>query len=159
MRDHIYQLREYLLPYALCGLTCVQMTHKWRDANHLDYLPIEYVFEEGDEGVGQLSERVREEYGKYPVFRPKIPSKGTKPLKDSDVVVPLTPLQVGDFTAYEVGKVTSILDLESARLCERFRTSFLLIGDISHTWGSLSEEAIRTELNLRKIPRRGATLR
>jgi hypothetical protein len=44
--DSIYRLREFLQPYPVCGVTCVQMAHQWKDRQyHLDHVPIEYVFE------------------------------------------------------------------------------------------------------------------
>jgi hypothetical protein len=148
--NRVYRLAEYLERYPLCSLTCIQMAHAWRDAHGWDYLPIEYVFEDGDHGWGQLQERVKEDYGKSPLFRPKIPRK----TRLSGPIVPLTPLQVGDFIAYEVGKFYGTLDRESAQLFEQFRKSFLLIGEIPHKWGALGAEAIRTELNIRGVEKR-----
>ena len=63
-------------------------------------------------------------------------------------------LQAADFVAYEVGKLSGVLDIEEARLFERFRTSFSLISGIPHKWKALSELEIRTELNLRGLAKR-----
>ncbi|MGA7870659.1 MAG: hypothetical protein WCA22_07145 [Candidatus Binatus sp.] len=67
--DRIYQLHEYSQPFTVCSLTCIDLAHKWRANRHLDYLPMEYVFEEGDEDAGQFWQRCKEWYGKHPIFR------------------------------------------------------------------------------------------
>ena len=152
--NYVYMLHEYAQPYPLCGLKCIEKAHEWRIAQRLDYLPMEYVFEEGDQHCGQLWQRAKERYGKYPLFRPKIPGKAKLPPEVSDPVVPLTPLQVSDFVAYESGKISGILTNESTKLFQRFRASFGLIGKIPHIWAGLSEADIRAELNLRGIQRR-----
>ncbi len=139
--NKIYQLEEYFQPYALCGLTCVEFAHKWREANHLDYLPIRCTFEEGDDHWGQLSDRVKEEFGQRPIPEPKTSERAR-------------PIQVADFAAYEVRKAFVGLDEESDKLFQSFRKSFLAIGEMPHTWGDLKDESIRTELNLRGIPKR-----
>lgn len=69
--DEVYELREFLQPYPLCGYTCVELANKWRELHRLDYLPIEYVFEKGDAHVDQLSKMVRQHHGKSPIFKPK----------------------------------------------------------------------------------------
>jgi hypothetical protein len=143
--DRIYQLREFLQPYPLCGVTCIER-------RNLDYMPMEYIFEEGDEYYGQLSERVRQDFGKYPLFRPKIVTDDTPNQR------PVTPLQVGDFAAYEIGKFYSLIDPDMNRLFEKFRGSFRLLGDIPQSWGQIEEHAIRVGCNLRGVPRRAVNL-
>jgi len=146
--DRIYQLREFLQPYPLCGVACIERAHIWRKTKNLDYMPMEYIFEEGDEYSGQLSERVRQDFGKYPLFRPKIITA------DSSIERPVTPLQIGDFAAYEIGKFYSLIDPDVNRLFEKFRASFRLLGNIPQQWGQLEEQAIRVGCNLRGVSRR-----
>lgn len=158
--DRIYELREYAQPYPLCGLACINAAHEWRDAQHLDYLPMEYVFEEGDPHQGQLRDRVREQYGKEPLFRPKTTQKARKPLRaNAGPVVPLIPLQVADFVAYEVGKLTRTLRKDKFDIYEQYRASFLRIRGIPHRWKPLSGHAIRTDLNLLGVRKRIDSLR
>jgi hypothetical protein len=88
------------------------MSHTWMQANHVEYLNIEYVFESGDEHAGQLCERTKEYFGKEPFFRTKMQE---------------TPLHLADFAAYEIRKAYGVLDEESEKLFERFRTSFSLL--------------------------------
>ncbi len=137
--DRVYELREYLQPYPLCGVTCIEMAHTWMQANHVEYLNIEYVFESGDVHAGQLFERTKEYFGKEPFFRTKMQA---------------TPLHLADFAAYEIRKAYGVLDEESEKLFERFRTSFSLLAEITRRWGNLGEVAIRTGLNLRGVSRR-----
>ena len=137
--DQVYELREYLQPYPLCGVTCIEMAHTWMQANHVEYLNIEYVFESGDEHSGQLFRLTKEYFGKEPFFRTKLQA---------------TPLHLADFAAYEIRKAYGALDEESEELFGRFRTSFSLLSDITHRWGNLGEVAIRTGLNIRGVAKR-----
>ena len=137
--DQVYQLHEYLQPYPLCGVTCIEMAHTWMKANHVEYLNIEYVFESGDEHASQLFQRTKEYFGKEPFFKTKAQA---------------TPLHLADFAAYEIRKAYGVLDEESEKLFERFRTSFSLLGNITCRWGNLGEVAIRTGLNIRGVSKR-----
>jgi hypothetical protein len=67
--DRIYELHEYTQPYTVCALTCIDLARKWQAANHLEYLPLECVLEEGDEHAGQLWQRCKEWYGGHPSFK------------------------------------------------------------------------------------------
>jgi hypothetical protein len=150
--DRVYELHEYLQPYPLCGVTCIELAHKWQKANKLDFLAMRYIFEDGDQHSGQLSERAREDFGQSPIFVPKLRDKrASRHLTDN---YPLTPLQVGDFAAYEIGKFYSIVDPGVEELFEKFRESFRLIAPLPQQWGDLSETAIRVGLNMRGVPRR-----
>lgn len=144
--DRIYELHEYTQPYTICALTCIDLARKWQAAQHLDYLPLECVFEEGDEHTGQLWQRCKEWYGGYPSFKKKVVKNPT------DVAV--TPLQVGDIAAYEIGKAYSLLDPEIEDLFVRFRTSFGLLGNVPHHWGQIREISLRSEANVRGLHRR-----
>jgi hypothetical protein len=141
----IYQLEERYHPYTLCSHTCVEFAYKWRKNSHLDYLPIEFVFEEGDEHFNQLSDRLLEHFGQRPIPRKKIESDPNKLAR---------PLQVSDFAAYEVRKAFVRFDAESEALFERFRNSFLLLARIPATWGNLDEQHLRVGANLLGVPKR-----
>jgi len=145
--DSIYQLHEFLQPYPLCGLTCLELAHKWQKIHRLEYLPMEYVFEDGDEYSDQLWRQVKTDFGRYPLFRKKLPDKPS-------AEEPSTPLQVGDFAAYEIGKFYTTIDPIRNQLFGKFRESFRLIESLPQQWGQLEETAIRVGLNLRKVPRR-----
>jgi hypothetical protein len=140
-----YQLAESYHPYTLCAHTCIELAHRWRETKHLEYLSMEYVFEEGDEHFGQLSDRLLQTYGQRPIPRKKIESDPNKLAR---------PLQVSDFAAYEVRKAYVGLDAESEAVFQAFRKSFLLLGNIPATWGTLDEEKIRVGANMLEIPKR-----
>jgi hypothetical protein len=148
--DKIYQLHGYSEPYTVCGLTCVGLAYQWRDANHLDYLPLEYVFEDGDQHAGQLWQRCKEWYGEHPIFRQKL----SDDVNSNNFKQLVTPLQVGDIAAYEIGKAYSLLDPNVEALFVHFRTSFGLLGSVPHKWGELHETTLRAEMNMRGVPRR-----
>jgi len=147
--DRIYQVHESYQPYTICGLTCIGLAYKWRDNNRLEYLPLEYLFEDGDEPShqSQLRQRCKEWYDQYPIFRKKLGD----PAKPQEL---FTPLQVGDIAAYEIGKAYSLLDPGAEELWVRFRTSFGLLAHIPHTWGELHDDKIRAEMNMRGVPKR-----
>lgn len=145
--DRIYQLHEYSQPYTVCGLTCIGLAYQWRNANHFDYLPLEYVFEDGDQHAGQLWQRCIEWYGEHPIFRQKLND-------DANSKECVTPLQVGDIAAYEIGKAYSLLDPDVEALFVHFRTSFGLLGNVPHRWGELHETTLRAEMKMRGVPRR-----
>ena len=144
--DRVYRLHEYTQPFTACGLTCINLANQWQTGHHLDYLPMEYVFEEGDEHAGQLGQRCKEWYGKYPIFRKKI--------DDAASIEPVTPLQVADIAAYEIGKFYMTVDPEVEAFFLHFRTTFSLLGAIPHHWGALTEVGLRAEMNVRDMPRR-----
>jgi|SRR5208282_5813155 len=145
--DRVYQLHEYSQPFTVCSLTCIDLARKWQSSRHLDYLAMEYVFEEGDEHTGQFWQRCKEWYGKYPIFRKKVDDRAT-PEK------PVTPLQVADIAAYEIGKFYVTVDPQVEALFHRFRTTFALLGNIHHMWGRLTEVGLRAEMNVRGIAKR-----
>jgi hypothetical protein len=135
--DAIYELRENFQPFALCAETSIDLALKWRDGKHLDYLPLKYFFESGDTHWGQMSDRIKERFG-----APPIPGEKKDP-----------PFQAADFVAYEVRN--AFIDLEvKEEIFKKFGERFLLLGQIEGTLGELLDEVIRTELNLRTIPKR-----
>jgi len=143
--NKIYQLEENYHPYTMGGQTCAELAYKWRNNNHQEYLPIEFVFEEGDEHFGQLSDRLLKNFGHRPIPRKK---------QESDPDKIARPLQVSDFAAYEVRKAYIGFDEESEALFQKFRNSFLLLSKMPATWGNIDEEHIRVGANILGIPKR-----
>ncbi len=135
--DAEYKLHEHFFPYPLCGLTCVDIAEKWRDAHHMLDIPTEYVFEGGDEHRGQLVERIEEKTGVIPTFRTRLKA---------------VPLQAADFAAYELGKMYRTL-LKNG-LWERFRSSFQLLKTVHNQWGDFDEQSLRIICRLEDVPRR-----
>lgn len=64
------------------------------------------------------------------------------------------PTQAADFVAYEVRQAYTALEVKSGEIFEKFRMSFVLLGQIPGRWGDLKDQDIRAELNVRKIPKR-----
>ena len=107
-------------------------------AVHLDYLPLKYFFEDGDQHWGQMSDRIKERFGARPIPATK---------KDA-------PTQAADFIAYEVRTAFMDLEVKAGQLFAGFRKSFLLLGQISNRWGDLKARNICAELSQRNIPKR-----
>jgi hypothetical protein len=138
--DAIYQAHEFLQPYSFSCIACVELALEWRRVHKLDYLPMEFVFESGDEPWGQFHDRMVEDYEQAPLTRTKEQA---------------TPLQVADFAAYEIRKAYVGLDEGSDELFKHFRTSLgMLVVNVPHKWGHYAEEAIRTLMNVRGVPKR-----
>jgi hypothetical protein len=136
--DAIYQLHENYQPFALAAESCVDWAFKWRDLNKLDYLPLKYFFESGDDHWGQMSDRLKQQFGEPPV-------PGSK--KDP-------PFQAADFIAYEVRTAYFDLQINANRLFKKLGERFRLLGQIEGNWAELLDEGIRTGLNMKGIARR-----
>jgi hypothetical protein len=136
--DRIYEVHENFPPFAMAGETCIELTRKWCENAHQDYLPLKYFFESGDSHWGQMSDRIRERFG-----APPIPGDKQEP-----------PFQAADFVAYEIRKAFMDLEVKSGEIFQAFRKSFLLMGQIPGIWGNVTEIAIRTEMNQRGIRKR-----
>jgi hypothetical protein len=137
--DAVYQVREFLQPYPLCSINCVELALEWARNQKLDYLPMEFVFEAGDEHWGQFHQRMLEDYNQAPI--PKTKDQAT-------------PLQLADFAAYEIRKVYQSVEDEGIQPM-RFRNSLgLLLVNIDHRWGHQTDIGIRTLMNVRGVARR-----
>src|SRR3989442_1575061 len=116
MATHIYyetfaKVNEtYLLgeavgnPYSLAGRDCTVIARRWVNKNKSAEVPVEYVFEEGDEGKGLLDKLMLRDGYPHPIFRPS----RDRVMADRDgnrcEVKGLLPLQAADFAAYELRK-------------------------------------------------------
>ena len=140
--DAIYQLHENYQPFALAAESCVDWAFKWRDLNNLDYLPLKYFFESGDHHWGQMSDRLKQQFGELPIA-------GSK--EDP-------PFQAADFVAYEVRTAYIELQVKADQLFKKFGERFLLLGQIEGSWAELLDESIRTGLNMKGISRRNVTV-
>jgi hypothetical protein len=99
-------LEEKLLPevkkdfhlhaYAFAGIVSVSQVYKWAFTNKIR-TPIEWIFEDGDDGKGELIKNMRMYGHPYPSFRPK------KDKLENGIPTPaFTGLQAADFLAYEM---------------------------------------------------------
>lgn len=112
--------REFgLNAYSLAGRTCVADVSKWKKQEGLSHVPTGYVFEEGDEGAGELSRRMFEDGHSQPHFLPKKDRTGP----DGSPINAYTPLQAADMFAYELAKPFKDL-LEGKPRVESFRWGF-----------------------------------
>jgi len=86
----------FLDSYSLAGRDCASQVTQWCLSEHIS-TPVEFVFEDGDLGKGNLMKRLKEDGYSTPSFRFK---------KDRDTPIgkapSFTPLQAADFLAYEI---------------------------------------------------------
>jgi hypothetical protein len=106
--------------FVVCARTCVAKINLWAQSEKIN-TPIEYVFEEGDEGGGMLMERFKDDALALPIFKPK-KDRIEKGVRYSAFV----PLQAADFLAYECFLATKHfaknIEPPSYRPLHRFRT-------------------------------------
>jgi hypothetical protein len=95
--------REYfhLRAYAVAGRNCDKQVREWAIQEKIRS-PIALVFEEGDQGQTELTERLRADTGKTPIFKFK---KDTL-MPDGSIEPGFVPLQAGDWLAYEIQHAT-----------------------------------------------------
>ncbi|MBI4431464.1 MAG: hypothetical protein HY587_07110 [Candidatus Omnitrophica bacterium] len=92
--------RQYFLnAYALAGMTSAAQVFKWCKEERTPFEKVDFVFEDGDIGKGQLITRFNNDLGMTPVFKPKKDKQAT-----IGMVFGFTPLQAADFLAYEITK-------------------------------------------------------
>lgn len=144
-----YCLRESVgVPYSLAGRTCVARSSR-SIGRHVD---THYVFEEGDEGKGDLM-RVMEEHGyPLPIFRPS----RDRVNKAGQMVRGVVPLQAADFAAYEMRKAFKDDPTESWPL-HKYRKSLRALANIvseEEDWGRYKESDLMQLCKKGDIPLR-----
>ena len=81
--------------YAFCGLSVMKKSRAWASGQGLR-LPMKSIFEDGDTGWGALEDRAMQDGHSRPSRQPATPKK------PGNELLCLTPLQAGDFAAYEI---------------------------------------------------------
>ncbi len=69
--DKIYRLSEWAHPYAIAGAHCVAKIQKWGNKSNYDSSAIDFVFEDGDEGKGDLFQSASKHLAVNPIFKKK----------------------------------------------------------------------------------------
>ena len=91
MRQH-YRIAGY----SYAARTCIEQARKWFKQQGWENPAVEYVFEDGDDGVGYLIDNFKQAGYGVPIFRPK---KDTLRL-DGTVQKAFVPLQAADWIAH-----------------------------------------------------------
>jgi Protein of unknown function (DUF3800) len=122
------------VPYSLAGRTCVAKASLHRGST----TDATYVFDDGDEGRGELMRVMERDGYPSPIFRPSRDCE-----KKGRLVSGVIPLQAADFAAYELRKVYKDDPLESWPL-ERYRKSLRALADIDCEWEKYTERDLIT---------------
>ncbi len=69
--DQQYCLREWAHPYAIAGALCIRKVKLWASKYGYDISAIDHVFEDGDEGKGDLFKLSSTYLSVDPIFKPK----------------------------------------------------------------------------------------
>jgi hypothetical protein len=80
-------------PYAISGVSAIDASFVWAERNNIPPSHMEFYFESGDVGHGDLVHHCLNRYGFQPGFKPKCPDALFPHAKE------LTPLQAGDLVA------------------------------------------------------------
>jgi hypothetical protein len=98
--------KEFALgAYSVAARTCEKYARHWvmKDWNMCPEMAIALIFETGNQGQGELQERLRKDQGYLPAnFRPK---KNTR-RDDGSIENGFVPLQAADWLAWEMNKAT-----------------------------------------------------
>ena len=146
-----YVLDEYVgVPYSYAGRGCVAHAHKYLRGKHRGTLPeINYVFDDGDEGRGELIRvLVRDGYS-APIFKPS----RDRTAEDGTLVRGIVQLQSADFAAYEIRKAFRD-DPDEVWPLEKYRKSLRALGSIDSHWGRFTERDMLSLCRKRQIPQR-----
>ena len=142
-----FYLKEHVgCPYSLAGISCAARARQILQRND-----VTYVFEDGDEGKGDLLRIMHEEGFPNPVF---FPSRDQK--RKNHSVRGVIQLQAADFAAYELRKMFKDDPNEEWPL-ERYRKSLLALNRVptdSEDWGSYTEANMVRLCRNKNIPRR-----
>lgn len=142
--DVDYMLSEAVgNPYALAGRDCIAHANVWLKKDERE-LPVEYFFEDGDEGKRALERIVKRDHHLVPYFGP---SRDTKSGQKG-----LTPLQAADFAAYEILKGSKLG--ENAPLW-KYRRSLHELAKIPAWWGQYQKDDLLRFCEVGTVPRRG----
>lgn len=100
----------HLHAYAFAGIVSISQVYKWAHGE-LIKTPIEWIFEDGDDGKGELMQCMELFGFPPPDFRPKIDTQD----KIGNIRPAFTGLQAADFLAYELFQLMKQLNRESKK--------------------------------------------
>jgi hypothetical protein len=106
--------------YSVAARTCEKYARHWviKEWNRCPDIQIALIFEAGDQGQGELQERLRKDQGHLPAnFRPK---KDTR-REDGSIEYGFVPLQAADWLAWELNKASRDFYKEAAESESQFR--------------------------------------
>jgi hypothetical protein len=134
--NSIYELSEAVgPPYALAGRDCIAHVNNFLRAKNGNKLPaIDYIFEDGDKGKGELMRVVQKDGWSIPIFRPDHDQLN----KNGDLIKGVVQLQAADFAAYELRKVMKD-DPKEEWPIHKYRKSLRGLADIPAEWGKYTE--------------------
>ena len=131
-------LREWVgNPYSFAGRDCAKESTKWAlsqlpGTDPTPWLPLEHIFEEGDDGEGLLEKLMVADKYPRPVFKPSrdkiVTNHDGMTYQENGMIQ----LQTADFAAYELRKAKNLL--ESRAWPEKFRKSMLALSKVHSLW-------------------------
>jgi len=154
--NQMYCLKEWVgNGYSFAGRECAVTATLWASNRCPEALPLEFFFEEGDEGQGTLEKLMVKDGFARPIFRPsrdkKVVCCGVEQHRRGVIQ-----LQAADFAAYELRKAKGLLHMNA--YAELHRASFLALTDAKTNWRTYADTRDRLIRFCQeyKIPRRSA---
>lgn len=145
--DRLHDLSGYAgTPYSFCARGCAEKIREWTEKSGYGASPIDYIFEDGDEGKGELLRIFGRDGLPLPIFKPKLPRPGHE-------LGVFTPLQAADFVAWEHQKATK--QMEQGEL-KHLRKSLQALRPIEKRWGIFTPVDLLKFCRDNSIPLRAA---
>jgi hypothetical protein len=126
-----YELDKRFSPYVICGLDCAMRVKNHMRKLYTDTAPIEYIFDQGDEGSGKLSVEMQCVGLPIPAFR------HSKAVKNKPEIIPSIQLQAVDLIAWELRKASATQDLPEFK---QYRKSLSSLAEMEQkTWKTYTD--------------------
>jgi hypothetical protein len=122
-------------PYSICGLKCALEARDFIRTKVSTSLPIEYIFDQGDDGADSLTREMLEASLPNPIFRP------SRELKDKPDWIPAIQLQACDLVSWEVRREVNRQRTFVIKY-PPVRKSFLALSDIPATWKNFDLDSL-----------------
>lgn len=151
--NQIYSLAESLrTPYAVCAFDCIMSATTWARDQPFAKLPMEYIFEEGDDGWASMEQFAVQKGYPRPLCKPSRDRFETTPKGEHSPIKGILELQAADFLAYELRKATSQLGPNPPRW--KYRQSALALGRIGSLHTGFSGTQLEQFCGALKIQKR-----
>lgn len=110
--DQSFYLSEFMRPYTLVAVGCVEMVRPWADSINHPARDIEYVFEKGDTDQSDFRRVWPKKFPTYeePIFRKKRDAESP-----SSIVKPIRPFEAADLIAYEYLRANATIEDAESR--------------------------------------------
>jgi hypothetical protein len=123
------------VPYSFAGRDCIAKIHRYLRERHNRLPEVRHIFDDGDEGKGELMRVVKKDGYAVPVFA----SSRNRKARDGTSIRGVIQLQAADFAAYELRKAM-VDDPNEEWMPWEHRKSLRALASIPSWWGYYKEK-------------------